>query len=403
MPLLLFSEPAYCQASWPTSWIQIDWDKNEDGVGDDWRDVEYAYYQYDSSYLYLKLECYDIPGKDWPDGSRYKWFIDLEGDMYHSGENVYETEYMLFVEDANSDGFGELYLLFNADDDATFDEYEPWPPGNYTSYEVTDVDIGDWRTVSPYQIEMYVSWDSIGDPSSFWMTWATDQQNPNLDQGPTTDHVDEEEPIQGERAQYMLTVNIVGSGSVNLTDTGPYSYGDVVELTAVPDLGWTFSGWSVDLTGSDNPETITMDANKTVTATFNQLTITYTLTITATPGGTTSPVPGAHVYSSGTDVQATAIPSSGYVFDHWELNSINVGSANPYTVTMNANHSLHAVFKEAPMPPTTVGGYALPINIDLGISSSLIPQIVLALAFTTAVTVAIILVGCAKKTAKREH
>jgi len=372
-------------------------------LGDDWRDVEYAYYQYDSSYLYLKLECYDIPGKDWPDGARYKWFIDLEGDMYHSGENVYEAEYMLFVEDANSDGFGELYLLFNADDDATFDEYEPWPPGNYTSYEVTDVDIGDWRTVSPYQIEMYVSWDSIGDPSSFWMTWATDQQNPNLDQGPTTDHVDEEEPIQGERAQYMLTVNIVGSGSVNLNDTGPYSYGDVVELTAVPDLGWTFSGWSVDLTGSDNPETITMDANKTVTATFNQLTITYTLTITATPGGTTSPVPGAHVYSSGTDVQATAIPSSGYVFDHWELDSINVGSANPYTVTMNANHSLHAVFKEAPIPPTTVGGYALPINIDLGISSSLIPQIVLALAFTTAVTVAIILVGCAKKTAKREH
>jgi uncharacterized repeat protein (TIGR02543 family) len=41
-------------------------------------------------------------------------------------------------------------------------------------------------------------------------------------------------------------------------------------LTAVPAAGWTFSNWSGDLTGSTNPDTIIMDGNKTVTATFTE-------------------------------------------------------------------------------------------------------------------------------------
>jgi hypothetical protein len=41
-----------------------------------------------------------------------------------------------------------------------------------------------------------------------------------------------------------------------------------VQLTAVPDSFAEFSGWSGDLSGSDNPATITMDSDKNVTATF---------------------------------------------------------------------------------------------------------------------------------------
>ena len=41
-----------------------------------------------------------------------------------------------------------------------------------------------------------------------------------------------------------------------------------VELTAVADAGWQFSGWSGDLTGADNPATITMDGDKSVAAIF---------------------------------------------------------------------------------------------------------------------------------------
>lgn len=184
------------QPVWPQSWIEIDWDKNENGLVDDWRDVRYAYYQYDSNYLYLKLQCYSTPGMGWPsqDG-RYKWFIDPDGNMYFSGGNIYDAEYLLFVEDADQDGAGELYLVSDTNDDNNFGEYEPWPPMNYGDYQITDPNIGGWRITASEQIEMYVNWASLGTPLSYTLFWATDQQNPNLDQGPTTDHVDEEEGI----------------------------------------------------------------------------------------------------------------------------------------------------------------------------------------------------------------
>ncbi|MDH5788493.1 MAG: hypothetical protein OEZ40_09415, partial [Candidatus Bathyarchaeota archaeon] len=187
----------YAQPSWPSSWIEIDQDRNENGAGDDWRDVEYAYYQYDSSYLYLKLKCFDLPGKYWTNhkDGRYKWFIDLEGNMYFSGGNVYDAEYLLFVEDTDYDGVGEIYLVSDTNNDNNFGEYEPWPPSSHANYEITDTDIGGFRIVPPYQIEMYINWDSIGNPSSYWLMWSTDQQNPNLDQSPCSDRIDEEQPI----------------------------------------------------------------------------------------------------------------------------------------------------------------------------------------------------------------
>ena len=67
-----------------------------------------------------------------------------------------------------------------------------------------------------------------------------------------------------------LTVNVEGSGSVSLDNTGPLYYGDVVELTAIPDPGWVFFEWSKDLSGSGNPILLTMDANKVVNATFTE-------------------------------------------------------------------------------------------------------------------------------------
>jgi hypothetical protein len=70
-------------------------------------------------------------------------------------------------------------------------------------------------------------------------------------------------------SNYTLTVSIVGQGSVNLNASGSYNYGDTVQLTAVPDGGWSFKYWSGALSGSANPEKLVMDSNKTVTAYFS--------------------------------------------------------------------------------------------------------------------------------------
>ena len=74
-----------------------------------------------------------------------------------------------------------------------------------------------------------------------------------------------------EIPKYSLTINIVGDGVVTYNGSSPYDAGSVVVLTAYPDSGWTFGGWSGDLSGSANPDTILMDSNKTVTVTFTEI------------------------------------------------------------------------------------------------------------------------------------
>ena len=68
---------------------------------------------------------------------------------------------------------------------------------------------------------------------------------------------------------YTLTLIVTGSGSIaKFPDQSLYIPGSIVTLTATPATGYTFTGWSRDLTGTTNPITITMTGNKTVTATF---------------------------------------------------------------------------------------------------------------------------------------
>ncbi|MBK8039227.1 MAG: hypothetical protein IPK22_19150 [Verrucomicrobiaceae bacterium] len=68
--------------------------------------------------------------------------------------------------------------------------------------------------------------------------------------------------------RYSLTVN-ASAGTVNVSpQLADYAAGTVVTLTALPAGDNSFLGWSGAATGSTNPTTVTMDANKTVTASF---------------------------------------------------------------------------------------------------------------------------------------
>jgi hypothetical protein len=60
-----------------------------------------------------------------------------------------------------------------------------------------------------------------------------------------------------------------GQGTVaREPDKTLYNKNEEVQLTALPGSGWSFSHWSGDYSGSDNPIFITMNANKTITAHF---------------------------------------------------------------------------------------------------------------------------------------
>jgi hypothetical protein len=90
-----------------------------------------------------------------------------------------------------------------------------------------------------------------------------------------------------------------------------------------------------------------------------------TLTVTAATGGTTDPSPGVYSHATNLSVQVTAIPDPNYLFDHWELDLENVGSANPYAVLMDKNHTLKAVFSLIP-PPLSASISPLSASILVG-------------------------------------
>jgi PKD repeat protein len=92
----------------------------------------------------------------------------------------------------------------------------------------------------------------------------------------------------------------------------------------------------------------------------------YSLTITAAVGGTTSPAPGTYQFERGKVATVRAWQHSGYQFDHWELDTVNVGSTNPYSLTMNAAHTLRAVFKTSQRPIASFVYSPSPLNPVIG-------------------------------------
>ena len=155
-----------------------------------------------------------------------------------------------------------------------------------------------------------------------------------------------------EISQYTLTVNLEGADCSVTVDPSQdaYNASDLVQLTPVAAPGWNFTGWSGDLSGNDNPVTITMDTNKNITATFTQI---FTLTINTVGQGTVSP--GNQTYASGTVVNLEAVSETDWVFSDW---SGDVTGTSNMTITMDGNKTVTATFTEyvAPTPtpsPTT--------------------------------------------------
>ena len=70
---------------------------------------------------------------------------------------------------------------------------------------------------------------------------------------------------------YTLTTTVSGSGTISRNpNASSYTSGSTVTLTANPASGYKFDGWSGAVSGTTNPVTIPMNANKTVTAAFSQ-------------------------------------------------------------------------------------------------------------------------------------
>jgi uncharacterized repeat protein (TIGR02543 family) len=140
---------------------------------------------------------------------------------------------------------------------------------------------------------------------------------------------------------YTLTLSATNGTVTKTPNQTSYTAGQTVTLQATPSMGYTFSGWSGSLTGTANPATLVVDANKSVTANFTATPVTYTLTLSAT-NGTVTKTPNHTSYTAGQTVTLQATPSTGYTFNGWSGSL--TGTANPATLVMDANKSVSANF-----------------------------------------------------------
>ncbi len=140
---------------------------------------------------------------------------------------------------------------------------------------------------------------------------------------------------------FSLSTSTVGPGNITVDPAGTYyTPGTVVTLTANPTSG-TFSGWSGDLTGTANPATITMNSDKSITATFLAPTM-YTLNVTTAGSGSVITEPSGGSFVPGTVVTLIAEAAIGYKFSGWSGDI--TGTTYPLTITMNSEKNITATF-----------------------------------------------------------
>jgi hypothetical protein len=156
-------------------------------------------------------------------------------------------------------------------------------------------------------------------------------------------------------ARFTLSVTRTGNGTVTSSPAGidcgstcaaEYDAGAMVTLTADPDDGWSFAGWSGGGCAGTGTCVVTMNAARTVGATFVEtrelaLTTSGEGTVTSSPAGILCPPTCSAVYPAETVVTLTAGPAEGWRLAHWSGACAGTGGC---TVTMSGDRAVTATF-----------------------------------------------------------
>jgi len=170
-----------------------------------------------------------------------------------------------------------------------------------------------------------------------------------------------------------LLVNLAGGGTGTVSGEGiacpgdcgeEYEPGMSVTLSAQPTGGSTFAGWSGDCTGTGTC-TVTMDGDRTVTATFNPPPTMFPLNITVlgtgagtvTGSGISCTSTCSQSFVAGTPVSLTATPAGNSTFAGWGDDCVTQ-TGPTCNLVMSGPHTVSARFNAV---PTT---FSLTLNVQ---------------------------------------
>jgi hypothetical protein len=146
-------------------------------------------------------------------------------------------------------------------------------------------------------------------------------------------------------SSYVLTITKSGTGTGTVT-TSPsgtsFTAGTVVTLTATTNANSTFTGWSGACSGTSATCQVTMNASKSVVATFTLK--SYTITASAGTGGTISPLGSVNV-AYGSNQAFVITPKSGYKVSFVVIDNKYYSALTSYTFTnVTVKHTIKAYF-----------------------------------------------------------
>ena len=219
------------------------------------------------------------------------------------------------------------------------------------AYSLTINQVGNGTVISNPAQSTYQYGDTITltantDPGWIFAGWSGDRtssDNPYL----LTIYSNTAVTATFTQDAYTLDLNSGENGSISVDPDNPtYSYGDVVTLTATADPGWTFTGWSGDVSGSNSQQSVTITGTMTITANFSQ--DEYTLAVTTVGNGSVVSTPVQSTYHYGDVVTLTAEADSGWSFVGWSGGLNSTDSAD--TVTITGNTTITSTFSQNAYP-----------------------------------------------------
>ena len=210
--------------------------------------------------------------------------------------------------------------------------------GDVTTYTLNVTTVGSGTVSKNPSDPSYGAGSSVvltANPSTGWhfVGWSGDTVSAN---NPITMTMNGNKNVIATFAinTYTLNVTAVGNGAVTRNPSqATYTHGTSVTLTATSQAGYHLVSWSGDTTGTTNPLTFNMTANKNITATF--AINTYTLDVSIVGGGTVTRTPNQATYDHGTGVTLTATPANGYHFVGWTGDTSTTASSIGFVMTVN--------------------------------------------------------------------
>lgn len=163
----------------------------------------------------------------------------------------------------------------------------------------------------PYQLNDVVVLTATADPGWTFTGWSECAGTEPCSVTMTGDKT-----VTATFTQDEYTLDVVSeNGTVTKTpEQATYHYGDVVQLEAVPNPGWEFTGWSGGASGIENPVSLTILGNTSITASYGETNPPYVYTLILQPNG-----------ADGVDAQ---LLSSSATTNYGSASTMGIGESN---------------------------------------------------------------------------